>query len=596
MAPIWKWTRVGVCPMTATDRVNSGVAPLNARLFEMFACYRLAHAGFLLDWLLPAELPARLPHLSVLITLGHGAFGDATRLALHQFLENGGVWIAIGSPCDAPDLLGVEPKTHPNGMLIQLGEGYACTEHDNPLFQQEWGLLHAFGGVMVSATDGTTIWARWLDPHARDTGLPAITCRAVGAGYAILYTLHVGETMARIQIGRPVSEPRLLPPDAPPDDETTMHSEDASRLDWYLDRAPCGDGQLCFAKPVADLWAESLTRAVLWAGQQRGEVTPMFWYYPNLAPAVSVLSILSEPGHADHETPLSHLLTLTGVRATWCLSEAIHNPNFYRDLVKREHEIGIRFQPDAEHFCRSSTLQGQVDNLRRFTGVRAITAVQVAELAWRGCHEFYNYAENAQLLSDLSRGGYHPQASGFPFGSAHPFRPPNPQRPHEPYALFTIPLTAYRAIEWVDATQANALLDQVVKTHGVYHITISPSVLASQMHADALMRLLGRSRHCGSEWRTAQEVATWLGARLNIRYKLNSLPGQMELGLLSLRTMHRFGLLLFTPLRGRATSGEQQIELTPAEFYGYPCLALTTDLVEKTVREIRLFELDSKAA
>lgn len=596
MAPIWKWTRVGVCPMTATARVNGGVIPLNARLFEMFACYRLAHAGFLLDWLLPAELPARLPHLSVLITIGHGAFGDATRLALHQFLESGGVWIAIGSPCDAPELLGVEPKAHPNGMPIQLGEGYACTEGDNPLFHRDWELLHAFGGVMVSALGGTTVWAQWLDPHGRDTGLPAITYCPVGAGHAILYAVHVGETMARIQMGRPVSEPRLLPPDAPPDEEATLHSEDASRLDWYLDRASCGDGQLCFAKPVADLWAESLIRAVLWSGQQRGEVTPMFWYYPDFAPAVSVLSIISGSEHADYETPLNHLLTLTGVRATWCLSEATHNPNFYRDLVKREHEIGIRFQPDAEHFCRASTLQGQVDNLRRFTGVRAITAVQVADLAWRGCHEFYHYAENAQLLSDLSRGGYHPQASGFPFGSTHPFRAYNPQCPQEPYTLFTIPLIAYRAIEWVGATQANALLDQVVKAHGVYHITVSPTVLTSQAQADALMRLLGRSRHHGAEWRTAQEIAHWFGARLSIRYKLSSLPGQMEMGLLSSNSLHRFSLLLFTPLKGRATSSEQPIELTPAEYYGYPCLTLETDLIEKTVREIRLFEVASEAA
>ncbi|MFN3689488.1 MAG: hypothetical protein ACK4UU_01030, partial [Fimbriimonadales bacterium] len=547
MSPTWKWARIGVCPMTATARSNAGVIPLNARLFEAFACYRLAHAGFLLDWLVPAELPARLPYLSVLITIGHGTFGDATRLALNQFLESGGVWIAVGSPCDAPDLLGVEPQLHRSGALMHLGEGYACTEVEHPVFQREWGLLHGFGGVAVGAAEGTEVWARWLDPHGRDTGLPALTHRSVGAGHAILYAVHVGETLARIQMGRPVSEPRLLPPDAPLDEEPHLRSEDASRLDWHLDRAPCGEETLCFAKPVADMWVESLVRALLWAGQQRGEVVPMVWYYPAFAPAVSVLSVISEPEHADYETPLNHLLTLTGVRAVWCLSEAIHNPNFYRDLAKREHEIGVRFQPDPDHFCRASTLQGQVDNLRRFTGVRAITAVQVADLAWRGCYEFYHYAEQAQIVSDLSRGGFHPQASGFPFGSAHPFRVPNPQRPHEPYAVFTVPLTAYRAVEWVSASQANALLDYAAKAHGVYHITISPAVLSAQVQADALMRLVGRSRHLGVEWRTAREVAHWLDARLHIRYKLASRPGQLELGLLAQTSLHRLGLLLFTP-------------------------------------------------
>ena len=115
MNAVWKWARIGVCPMTATGRISGGVVPLNARAYDYFACYRLAHAGFLIDWLLPSELPARLPHLSVLITVGHGAFGDELRLALHQFVEGGGVWIAIGSPCDAGDLLGVEARAHPHG-------------------------------------------------------------------------------------------------------------------------------------------------------------------------------------------------------------------------------------------------------------------------------------------------------------------------------------------------------------------------------------------------------------------------------------------------------------------------------------------------
>lgn len=590
MNAVWRWARIGVCPMSATGRVSGRVMPLNARLFDAFACYRLAHAGFLLDWVLPSELPARLPHLSILVTIGQGAFGDELRLMLAQFLEGGGVWIAVGSPSDAEDLLGVRVLRHANGAPMRLSEGYAYAEQDCPVFQRAWDALHGFGGTAVEAQEGVEIWARWLDAHGRDTTLPAITHRQVSAGHALFYAVHVGETMLRIQMGRPVSEPSLLPSDALPEDEPPLRSEDATRLDWSLDRAPCEDGLRCFAKPVADLWAESLIRAILWAGQRRGEVVPMFWYYPRFASAVSLLSIASEPEGAEYETPLSHLLTLTGVQATWCLSEANHHPNFYRDLVKREHEIGVRFAPDPEHFCRASTLQGQVDSLRRFTGVRAITAVQTADLAWRGCSEFYHYVENAQILSDLSRGGYHPQASGFPFGTAHPFRTPNPQRPAEPYQVFTIPLNAYRAIEWVSPAQANTLLTQAVKAHGVFHITVRPTVLSSQVQADALMRLLGRARHLGAEWRTAHALASWLDARLNIRYKLAALSGQMELGMLSLTAMHRLGLLLFTPLDGWANVGEQQVELQPAEYYGYRCLTLETDLIEKTVREIRFFQ------
>ncbi|MFN7162134.1 MAG: hypothetical protein ACK4NB_03645, partial [Fimbriimonadales bacterium] len=93
-----------------------------------------------------------------------------------------------------------------------------------------------------------------------------------------------------------------------------------------------------------------------------------------------------------------------------------------------------------------------------------------------------------------------------------------------------------------------------------------------------------------AEWHTAHALTQWLQARLSLRYKLNSLPDHLELSLLSLSAMHRFGLLLFTAQQSKAIIGEQQVELAPAEYYGYPCLTLETDLVEKTVREIRLVE------
>jgi len=41
MNAVWKWARIGVCPMTATGRISGGVVPLNARAYEYFACYWL---------------------------------------------------------------------------------------------------------------------------------------------------------------------------------------------------------------------------------------------------------------------------------------------------------------------------------------------------------------------------------------------------------------------------------------------------------------------------------------------------------------------------------------------------------------------------
>ncbi|MCS7066198.1 MAG: hypothetical protein NZL85_07985, partial [Fimbriimonadales bacterium] len=515
------------------------------------------------------------------------------------FVQEGGVWIALGGLCSLPEVFGVRPLMHETGAPMRLGEGYAVgsleSSPTNPLMPEKWGMLHGFGGVAVEA-QGSVVWAHWLDAHGRETGLPAIVSRSYGAGHAVLFAVHPGESIMRIRQGRPVVEQAILPPDVERDpSDHALRAEDAIRLDWHLDRQPCENGQ-CFLKPVADLWQESLIRAILWGGQQQRAIVPMLWFYPAHLQGVAILSIDAEPAAAPHETTLQRLLTLTGLHAVWCLSEASHGPAFYRDLAKRGHEIGLRYVPEPASFCRATTLQNQVDSLRRFSGVRAITAVQVADLRWRGCTEFYTYAEQAQILSDLSRGGYAAGAAGFAFGSAHPWRPLNPTRPGELHALYVVPLLGYHLIERVSPTQAQAILRGVQAVSGVCHFTVRPTVVETEEKADAFIRLIAAVRNGGYEWTTAAELARWQTARTALRYRLASAAGQMQLALLSAVPMSRLTLLLFTPLRGWAQAGSSELPLKPAEHFGYPCLALETDLVEKTVREVNLFESEEAAA
>jgi hypothetical protein len=586
-SPEWRWARIGVCPMSAQGKAGAGVIPATFQPFDRLTCELIQYCGFLVEWLVPAELPLRVLSLDMLLTVGEGELGEDAAHAITAFLQRGGTWIALGGTCALPHLFGVRPLTHDDGTPMQLGEGYAVATCPNPLLPEEWGMLHGFGGIATQASDGI-LWASWLDAHGRETGLPAIVCQSHGAGHAILFAVHPGESITRIRQGRAVVEPAVLPPDVARLPDHTLHTDDAIRLDWYLDREPC-DTVRCFLKPVADLWQESLIRALLWAGSQRGVVTPMLWFYPAHLPGVAVLSIDAEPATTHHETTLQRLLTLTGLRAVWCLSEAGHEPPFYRDLVKRGHEIGLRYVPEAGHFCRVSTLQGQVDNLRRFTGVRAVTAVQVADLHWRGGTEFYAYAEQAQIRSELSRGGSHAGTAGFAFGSAHPWRPCNQARLGELHALYGIPLLGYQLMERVSPAQAQAILQRVQAVNGVYHLTVRPTVVENEEKADAFIRTIASARNVGYEWMTAAELARWHTARTTLRHRFADSPGQMQLALLSAASLSRLTVLLFTSLQGWARTGNIDFPLTPAQHFGSPCLVLETDLVEKTVREITLF-------
>lgn len=591
----WRWARIGVCPFSAVNKPNAGSLPTCTNPFEAYACELIRYAGFLVEWLTASEWASRLTHLDILLTVGEGELDDTARLALHQFVEQGGVWIAIGGVPNLPELTGCEVRTHPESTPIRLGEGYVMAETPNSVFPTTWGLLHCFGGCEVK-THSAKVWAYWHDPHGRRTERPAILYHQAEAGHVLVFAVHLPETILRIRMGRPVSEPTVLPPDVPEECDPCLHSEDATRLDWYLDRYPCEEGTLCFLKPVADLWQESLIRAVLQAGQWCRVVVPMVWFYPRFLPGVGILTIESDPAYASYETSLNHLMTLTGTRGVWCISEVVHNPNFYRDLARREHEIGVRYVPDPAQFCKPSSLQNQVDNLRRFTGVRAITAVQVAELQWRGCSEFYEFAERSQILSELSRGGHHSATSGFLFGSAHAWQPMSRTSPGELIRVYSIPLLAYQAIERVSPSQIYDLFRATQSVHGVFHITVRPSVLGNHTTSDALMRLIGQVRYNGYEWITAYDLARWLTARANLRYKTTAVPGQMQMALLSAQPMDRVGILLFTSLHGWAQISGQQISLQEAEYFGFPCLTLETDLVEKSAREINLFATADQVA
>ncbi|MFQ3610634.1 MAG: hypothetical protein SNJ72_03970 [Fimbriimonadales bacterium] len=569
---------------------------MRANLFDQCASSAVLQSGLLVDWLLPVEIPLRLEHYAVLITIGHSELPEDLIPRLRQFVEEGGTWIALGSPCNLPDLFGVAPQTRSDGSWRTLGEGYAIGQGMASVIPEAWGQLHAFGGVAVQA-ETAQVWAYWLDPHANETGIPAVMMNPYGAGRTILFAVNFGETLARLRMGRSLVERAVLPGDVPDEPNPyLLRADDATRLDWYLDREPCTDGIHCFLKPVADRWMESLVRAVLWAGQQSGYVVPMVWHYPRMLEGFGVVSIDCDPAHAQYENTLSHLLTLAGVRATWCVSEVGRQTNFYRDLARKEHEIGLRYVPESDTFCRSSTIQNQVDTLRRFTSVRAITAVQVESLQWRGCSEFFELAERTQIKTELSRGGFYPQSAGFLFGTAHPWQPISRLRMGETIPIWVLPLLSYRAVERVGTEQLNRIFQATRAINGVFHISVSPFVASNTAYADGFMRLLGAIRAEGYEWQTAYEVAQWCERRQALRHKLVNIPDKPQLSLLSAQPMARLGLLFFTPMMALAESGERQLPLTQAERYGFPCLQMETDLVEKSVREINFQAVQMQVA
>src|SRR6476659_2217786 len=74
----------------------------------------LSHAGVCYATVPPEQLAATLPRLRMLLTVFDRDFNDELKKALRDWINNGGVWIAIAGTCGLPDLFGVDllPPEH----------------------------------------------------------------------------------------------------------------------------------------------------------------------------------------------------------------------------------------------------------------------------------------------------------------------------------------------------------------------------------------------------------------------------------------------------------------------------------------------------
>ncbi len=115
---------------------------------------------------------------------------------------------------------------------------------------------------------------------------------------------------------------RALRPDIPSRYEDPMFSTVRMQRGWTgiwtATRAKMAPSR--FLKPVADLWQESLIRAVLQAGQWAGSGCADGLVLPAPVAVRRFEHRVLTPCKRRHETHLNHLMTLTGTRAVWCIS------------------------------------------------------------------------------------------------------------------------------------------------------------------------------------------------------------------------------------------------------------------------------------
>jgi hypothetical protein len=590
-----QWTRIGVCYPNPTASANRSPGIIR---YDSYCLELIRHAGFLVDEIPFQHIAQVLPLLSVFITAGEVDLKPETRQALQDFVQRGGTWIAIGSTCDMDSLFGVQSEPNPFPYAIDksipLGEGYVHSHEENSLIPSSLPPLRFFGGIAVQNVKGEML-AVVQDIHQSPTNRAAIVRSAYGQGYTLLFAVHLGETVARIQHGRPVMEDGVPPSDgSAPLQDGVLRSEDGIMLDWHFDRMPSGQGYPYFHAPVADLWREVLIRAILQAAQHTGGVCPVIWYYPRNLEGVGMLFIRQEPDLSDAEAACARLMTLIGVRGVWGVQDAGQSAQFYRELYKRENEIALIFEPESAAFCKHTTLQAQLDHARRFSGLRNIHAVQVNGLRWQGQTEFYEHCERTQIMAELGRGGYAPGAAGFSFGSCHPWRPL--KRDGATAQTYVLPLLGYQVIDRLPVEIARAMTTTAARHHGIVHFAISPAIAIEEEKADALLRLIALAREHGMEWLTASEIVSWEEGRRQLRYKLNRQGDSLQMALVATKTMNHLSLMLLSPHPLQVNTGVNILPTTTVQRYGFTFHMVQVDVIEKSVRELSLAYPQTQAA
>lgn len=601
----WRWAQIGVCFVAKRKQAGSqeglrnqlGAEPSR---YDLYCRELLDHAGLFYQEIDPHYLTRFLPTLSLLVTIGSSRFSQEEREAVKEFVVKGGVWIAIGSTCGCDELFGVQTERNPfadSDTDLSLGEGYLCaaSEQSSPPEGGDKGIdlslgeieaLHFFGGVAVRPATGKVLGVI-QDAHGRPTPYAAIVHHRVEQGWTLLFAVHLGKTISTIRQGRAVTEDGIAPSDGSALlEDGVLRAEDGIVLDWYSDRSPSLQQAQerwlppYFKLPIADCWYALFLRAMFQAVQSTNTICPLLWYYPRHLNALGLLSFDSNNEEPEKILHCLHFFALIGARATWCIQPPGYPLNLYRELRRREHEIGLCFALDLPGNKTAGALHMQREQIRRNASLSDLGAVRLKELRWRGGTQIYEWCDQVGLQVELGRGGYSLGTGGFAFGSCHPWKPLHSTG--EFARTYVIPLLLHEVGTRSPFPMAYELLEQAIHHYGIAHFSLRPEVTTQSEGAEELRRLVGHGRLKGMEWWTAKEIIAWEEGRRKIYHRLIQQEEESwELQLTAPVTMEDFSLLLLCSFPPQLQLGGRVLTPRSLERYGIPFYAFQFDLPEK---------------
>jgi len=238
--------------------------------FAPYVCEILAHAGITFDVAGSGELVAGLASHRLLLLPYDAPLDTVARNAVASFARHGAI-LGIGGPSGLDAIFGVRSTG-------TLGESYGQVVSDDVITGGVTSSLHCWGGVTVTANNGTRVLLRQRE------GSAPLLCRTQRA---VLIAADLPGTLVHLQQGIPIHQDGAPAPDGSAAiDDGILKTDDGMVLDWVQDRSTV-DGQSCFLEPVGDDWRDLLLRSICSLCLEIGEPLPVLWYWPDDVPAVA---------------------------------------------------------------------------------------------------------------------------------------------------------------------------------------------------------------------------------------------------------------------------------------------------------------------
>ncbi len=475
--------------------------------FAPYVCEILAHAGITFDVAGSGELVAGLASHRLLLLPYDAPLDTVARNAVASFARHGAI-LGIGGPSGLDAIFGVRSTG-------TLGESYGQVVSDDVITGGVTSSLHCWGGVTVTANNGTRVLLRQRE------GSAPLLCRTQRA---VLIAADLPGTLVHLQQGIPIHQDGAPAPDGSAAiDDGILKTDDGMVLDWVQDRSTV-DGQSCFLEPVGDDWRDLLLRSICSLCLEIGEPLPVLWYWPDDLPAVALLSHDTDGNVEALAWQELAAVERHGIQSSWCFIRypETYPLRFYQTVAAHGHEVCLHYDahspayPDATF--SEPNFQAQLRWLRELLPASPITSNKNHYLRWEGWTEPFRWMAAAGITVDQCKGPSKTGNCGFIFGGSHPWRPLEDAAHGSQFRdVLEINLFAQDLIVAAPPELAEPLVLRTRARGGVAHFLFHPAHVAKPGIADAMGHLITFAQAQGLQWWTSARIGRWEHARRGIR-------------------------------------------------------------------------------